>query len=136
SSGNKIFSGCVIIYDAEQAWMSQFAVRGPLNETDMDHDLGFHPVGTQTRQTFGFRERRLWNFDLVEPGAEIQKQFRVEAGSDLARENEVVVLVMTDEERAKTDSLSLRISETADEKILRQLTLHLQPLFREAMFVD
>src|SRR6185369_2896381 len=63
-------------------------------------------------------------------------QFRVEAGSNLARENEVAVFVMTDEERAETDSLPLRIRETADEKILRQLALHLQPLFRAAMFVD
>ena len=43
---------------------------------------------------------------------------------------------MAHEQRAETDSLSLRIGETPDDEILRQLALHLQPLFRAPVFVD
>src|SRR4051794_8624801 len=45
-------------------------------------------------------------------------------------------MLMTDEQCAETNSLALRIGEAADNEILRQLTLHLQPLFRAAMLVD
>src|SRR5574339_682141 len=100
--------------------MTQLAVRGPLDKSDVDKDLRLHPVRTQTRQARGFRERRLWDLEFIEPGAETQKKLRIEACSYLAREDEVIVLLMTDEQRTETHSLPLRIGETADDKVLRQ----------------
>ena len=74
---------------AQQSWVAQFAVASPLNEADLHDDLWLHPVGAQTRQANGFGERWFRYFDLIELGAEIEEHFRVEAGADLAGEDEI-----------------------------------------------
>jgi hypothetical protein len=76
--------------------MTQLTVPGPLNEANVDHYLRFDKMHTQTRQTFGLGEWRFRDFQSVESGAKIQKEFRIEAGSDLACENELIIFVITD----------------------------------------
>ena len=108
--------------------MTQFAMRGPLDETDLDHDLRLNPVRAQTRQAGPFCERRFRNLELVQLRAQIEQQFGIESGSDSAGENEITVFVMTDEKRTESNALALRIRKTTDDKLRRQLALHLQPL--------
>jgi hypothetical protein len=119
----------VIIFDyAEETRVAEFTVCGPLDETDVDRDLWFDPVRAQSRQAFGFGECWFGNFELVQLRAQIEQQFSVESSSDLSRENEIAVFVITNQQRAQADPLTLRICKTTDKKVLRQLALHLQPL--------
>ena len=75
------------------------------------------------------------DFDGVEALSQIQQQLRVEAGADLAGEDEVAAFVVADEQRAEPDARALRIGEPADDELLRRLAFHLQPVFRAAMLV-
>src|SRR4029453_18635873 len=66
----------------------------------------------------------------------IQEELRIESGADLAGEDEVVLLVVTDEERAEADAAALRVREPADDELLRRLAFHLQPVRRAAVLVS
>ena len=121
--------------DAEQPRMAQLAVHRPLDERDLHDDLGPHPVRAQARQPDGLGERRLRDLERVQPRAQIEQQLRVEAGADLAGEDEVVPLEVADEQRAQADARALRIGEPADHELLRRLALHLQPVRRAAVLV-
>ena len=77
----------------------------------------------------------LRDLERVEPRAQLEQQLRVEAGADLAGEDEVVAVVVADEQRAEADARALRIGEAADDELLRRLALHLQPVRRAAMLV-
>jgi hypothetical protein len=52
--------------------VAEFVVFGPLDETDLYHDLGTDPVGAQAITNFAsreancFRKRRLINLDPIE----------------------------------------------------------------------
>src|SRR5262245_3412266 len=109
--------------------MAQLAVDGPLDEGDLHHDLGTHPVRAQARQPGRFRERRLRDLDAIEPRAQIEQQLRVEARADFAGEHEIVWLALRlalrapralsrgeipDEQRTEPDARALRIGEAAD----------------------
>ncbi len=94
-------------------------MRGPLDEPDLDHNLRLHPMRPQTWQTNGLCERRFRNFHFVELLAEFEQQLRVEPGSDLSSEDKLVIFVMSNEQRAKTNTFPLWIGETTDYEILR-----------------
>ena len=49
----------------------------------------------------------------------VEQQLRVEAGADLAGEDEVVALEIADEQRAQADPAALRVGEPADHELLR-----------------
>jgi hypothetical protein len=55
----------------------------------------------QPRQPDGARERRRRDFQLVESRAQVEQQPGVEAGADLAREHEIVAVVVANEQRAE-----------------------------------
>src|SRR4030095_5440143 len=113
----------------------QFAVAGPLGEGDLNDDRRLDPVRPQTRQADRLRERRRVERDRVEPGAQVEEQFRVEARADLAREDEVVSLEEADQQCAEPNAASLRIGEAADHELLARLALHLQPVRRPPVLV-
>ena len=115
--------------------MAQLAVHGPLDECDLHDDLGPHPVRAQARQSRGLRERRLRDLESVEPGTQVEQQLGVEAGADLAGKDEVVAVEVADKQRAETDAAALRIGEAADNKLLRGLALHLEPVRRPPVLV-
>ena len=60
--------------------------------------------------------------------AEVQQQLRVEAGADLPGEHELVVLEIPDEQCTQPDAAALRVSESADDELLGELALHLEPV--------
>src|SRR5690349_3766632 len=122
--------------DAEQPRMTKLPMAGPLNESDLDDDLGADPMRAETRQADGFGEGRLRYFERVELLAKLTQQLRVEAGADPARENEIIAVVIADQQGAEADALSLWIGETTDDELLGQLALHLQPTSRPALFID
>ena len=76
--------------DAEKSRVAEFAVAGPLNEANLDDDLGTNPVGAETWEADGFGEKRLRSFETVELFAELKQQFSVEARADLAGIDEVI----------------------------------------------
>src|SRR6185369_2255928 len=126
----------IIVDYIEQTRVTKFAMCGPFDKTDFDDDLRFDPVRAQSRETDGFGERRFRNLEVVQLCAQIKQQLRIKTGANPARKNELAVFIMTDEQRAESNTLALRISKTADDKVVRQLALHFQPLFRAAMLVD
>src|SRR2546429_4943413 len=115
--------------------MTKLAVNRPFDEGDLHDDLGLHPMRAQPRQPGPSREGRPGDLDRVEPRAQLQQQLRVESGANLPREYEIVVLEISDEQRAEADPLALGIGEAADHELLRRLALHLQPVRRAAVLV-
>src|SRR5687768_18383156 len=105
--------------------MPQLPVPGPLDEADFDHDLRTDPVSPQPRQALRPGEHGLRDLELVEARPQTQEQLRIEAGANLSRKDEVVVLVESDQQRAEPDAAALRIGETADHQLLLDLALHL-----------
>ena len=71
--------------------MTKLVVLGPLDEADLDDDLRTDPVSAQTRQTDRFGKGRLRYFERVELLAELKQQLSIEAGADLAGENELIL---------------------------------------------
>src|SRR5436190_7635669 len=114
--------------------MTEFAVRGPLDERDLDDELGTHPVGAPG-QSGAFRERRLRDLDAIEPCAELAQEPRVESGADLAGKHDIVAGEVANQQRAETDAAALRVGEPADDQLLRRLAFHLQPVRRAAVLV-
>src|SRR5688572_16677027 len=115
--------------------MPQLAVYGPFRERDLHDDFGLDPMGSDLRQPYGLGERRGRLLDPIEPLTQVEEQGVVEAGSDLAGEDEVVRFEIPDEQRAEADARALRIGEPADDQFLRRLALHFEPVLRTAMFV-
>src|SRR5690348_2912501 len=99
--------------------MPQLAVRRPLDEADLDDDFGAHPVRAQARQPGTARERRRRSLERVEPGAERDQLPGIEAGADATGEHEVLVLEVSDEQRAEPDAAPLRVGEAAHDELLR-----------------
>src|SRR5690242_8595384 len=116
--------------------MAKLAVAGPLEKGDLHDDLGTDPVRAQSRQSHGFGEWRLRDFDGIETLAQLQQQLRVETRSDLAGEDKIFLLEIADEQGAETDASSLGIRETADDQLLRSLALHFEPVGRTAVLVE
>src|SRR5262249_49685942 len=87
-------------------------------------------------QAFGFRKRRFRDLEFVQPGTKIQQQLRVEAGSDLAREHEIVCVVIPHQKCAKSDAAALRICESANDEFLSRLAFHLEPMRRASMLIQ
>src|SRR4051812_17856274 len=102
--------------DAEQPRVPQLAVYRPLDEADLHDQFRTYPVRTQARQPRRLREGRRRQLDRVEPRAQIEEQPGVEAGADLSRKEELVVVVVADEQRAQTGTRSSRIREAADDE--------------------
>jgi hypothetical protein len=71
-------------------------------------------VCTQAWQTDCLCDWRLLYFEFVQLRAQIEQQLCIESGSDLPREDEVVVFVIPNQQRAKSYSLALRIRETTE----------------------
>src|SRR5215470_3708249 len=115
--------------------MAQLAMCRPFDERNLHHDFGSHPVCTNARQSFGPRERRVWDLELVQPSTKLQQQFRVEARADFAGEDEIIPIKVAYQQRAETDTAALRIRESADDEFLSGLALHLQPMRRAAVLV-
>src|SRR6185369_1780579 len=91
---------CLVEPDTEKARMAQLVVAGPLEESDLHNDLRSHPVRAYAWQTFPLRERRARNLERVQAIAQLEQQLRVEACSDFAREHEVIVLEVADQQCA------------------------------------
>src|SRR6476620_3893233 len=133
SSGKSTFSGWVITprspflrhvasvlvrTKAEQTRVTQLAVHSPLDEGNLDDDLGAHPVCAQAWKADGLREWRFGHLEGVESGAEVQQQLRVEPRADLPGEHELVVFEISDEQCTQTYSAALGIRESADDELL------------------
>src|SRR5678815_5968415 len=64
---------CVLVCaHAEQARVAQLSMHRPFDETNLDDNLWFDPMGPNTRQSNTLCKRRLGNFDLVELLAELE----------------------------------------------------------------
>jgi hypothetical protein len=87
--------------------MTQLAVSRPFNETDLHDDLGMHPMRAHSRQPDGFGKWRFSYFDRVKAGTQLQQQLVVEAGSDLSREDQVIIFRST--RRAKLRDRRVRL---------------------------
>jgi hypothetical protein len=91
------FAGCLVLADAEKPAVPQFSVDGPLDECDLDDELRTNPVRPDTRQAGRFREWTGGDFDGVHARAQIQQLLRIESGSHLTREYEVVAFKVAEQ---------------------------------------
>src|SRR5262245_46846775 len=98
--------------------MPQFAVRCPLDEADLNHDFGTRPVHAKLGQPRRLGERRSRYFERVESTSKIQQQFGVEAGAELAGEDEIILIEVPDQQGTEADAGTLRIGESADNQLL------------------
>src|SRR5262245_23508936 len=110
-----------------QSWVSQFAVRRPLDKSNLHDNLRTCPM-RPPRQSLTFGERRFRDFEFVEAGAKIQEKLRIEAGADLSGEHKVVAVKITYKQRTEAHTTALRIGESTDDEFLRGLAFHLQPI--------
>src|SRR3982750_855470 len=110
--------------------MAELSVYGPFDESHGDDDFWTHPVRAQPRQPARLRERRFRNLDCVEAAPQIEQQLRVEAGANLTCECELSIVVVAHQQRPQPNAGSLRIGESADDEVVFELALHLQPALR------
>ncbi len=108
--------------------MSQLRVHGPFEERDAHDDLRPHPVRANARQPRRLCERCFLELHSVEAGAKLRQQSRIESGADLSGEDEVVSLEVADEQRPEPHASALPVGEAAHNKVLRELTLHFEPV--------
>src|SRR5262249_10120423 len=106
---------------------AQLAVPRPLDERHLHDDLRSHPVPPATRQAVAAREGAGRLLQRVEALAQLEQQTCVEAGADLAREDEVGAGEEADQQRAQADETALRLREAADDQLLAGFALHLEP---------
>src|SRR5215216_5303026 len=99
--------------------MTKLPVHGPFDKPNLHLDLRLYPVCSHTRQTNRTRERWFLDLECVELRAQIQQQLRVESSPNLSSKNQIVIFEITNEQRAQTNSLALRIRKPTHEKILR-----------------
>jgi hypothetical protein len=78
------FTRRLVVTEGEKSRVAELAVLRPLDEADLNDDLGTDPVGAQAREADGFGEGWFWNLEFVELGAEIEQQLCVKAGANLA----------------------------------------------------
>src|SRR6476661_7254961 len=102
----------------------ELALRRPLDEGNLDDDLGTHPVRPNARQSDGLCKRGGWDLERIEPCAKIEQQPGVKARTDLSGEDEVFLFEVADEQRAQTDARALRIGKPSYHELLRGLALH------------
>src|SRR5688500_9136409 len=95
----------------------------PLDEGNLDDDLRPHPVRANPGQPDRFRERCRGNLQRVEALAEVEQKPGIEARADLARKDEVVIVVVADEQGAEALASALWIGKAADDELLRRLAL-------------
>src|SRR5262245_35442719 len=108
--------------------MTQLAVPGPLDESDLNHDLRLDPVSADFRDSGSFGEGGFRDLERVPPGPQLLQESGIEAGSDLPREDEIVLVEVAEEQRAQSGTRALRIGKAADHELLRRLAFHLQPV--------
>ena len=89
---------------AEQTRVTQLAVDGPLDERDLDDDLAAAPSARAAAAALRLVNGGCRISSAIERRAQSQQQLRVEAGADLAREDEVVAVEVADQQRAETDA--------------------------------
>src|SRR6266545_7853283 len=116
--------------------MAKLAMYGPFNEGDLHDDFRPDPVRSHAWQAQAPGERRFRDLERVESCAELEQQLPVEARADFAREDELILLEIADEQRAEADARTPRVGEPADHELLRSLAFHLEPLQRAALLVD
>src|SRR5690349_14228852 len=110
--------------------MTKLVVLRPFHESDLHDDRRLDPMRAQARQSFRNGERRLVDLDQIQLLTQVEQQLSIESSADLSRENEIILVVITDEQRAESDARALRIGEAADDELLRRFDLHLEPELR------
>ena len=121
-------AGVFVLTHTEQPRVPKLVVIRPLNEADLHDDLGLDPMGAQAREADCFSKRRLFDCDLIELASQVEQKVCIKAGADLAGEDEIIAVVITNQQSAQADSFALGIGEAADYEFLGQLAFHLQPV--------
>src|SRR5262245_14864583 len=116
--------------------MAQLSMHRPFDECDLHDDFRTCPVSAQSRESFRLRERCGRDFHRVQARTQFEEEPGIKAGADLAREYEVFIFEVANQQRAQANARALRIRETANHELLRSLALHLEPVRRAAMLVS
>src|SRR6266567_5368098 len=106
--------------------MAQFAVDCPLRKADFGHELRSNPMCTLLFDRLG--KGRTLALERPQSLAELDQGARVVARANFAGVAKLAVSVITDQQRAKSDSTATRIRESPDDELLLVDALELQPV--------
>ncbi len=121
-------TGGLVVSQAEEAWVAQAIVAGPLGEADLGDELRRDPGHIAFTDRPGIVERGVVGAQLAHPPGELTERRLVEPGPDLARVPQALAVEVPDKQRAKFDPRSARRRVAADHKLLPVLALELEPV--------
>src|SRR5262245_12372014 len=120
--------GILVLAQPFKARLAKLVVLRPFAVGDLGDEIWFdkmHALGT-TGVVF---ERVPLDLELTEPISQIDQHLRIEAGSNFARIVKIlaVLVVITDEQSAESESRTLRIGKSADDEFLSAGAFDLEP---------
>src|SRR3954451_6239409 len=123
-------AGAFVLAQPEEARLEHPAGGGPLREADLRDELRADPVHPRGARLDRLVERRRWNLQRLEPRAQRHERRRVDPRAHLARVAQRARLVVADQQRAEAEAGALRFGEAADDDLLLQDALELEPVAR------
>src|SRR4051794_13766926 len=120
----------LVVAQATEGRVAQLAVAGPLAEAHLGDQLRLHPAGLARQLADRIGEGGLRLLELAQLRAEIAQCLLVETGADLARVEQLALLVVADQQRPELGAGALRSGETADHHLLLVGALELEPVAR------
>src|SRR2546425_5586540 len=117
--------GFLVVTKTEKGRLAELAVRRPLGEGDLGHELRADPGGACLP---GRRaERRLVGLKGAHPGGQIRQRLFGKSGADLADVPEGRTVEEADEQRPEVLAVAGGRGETADDELRLLAALHLEP---------
>ena len=107
--------------------MAQQAVRRPLGEGDLRHELGLDPVRIAGDGARDVDERARLAPQLSKLRAEVVERGAVEAGADAAAIVQLAVLELAEQQRGERAALLVGDAVAADDELVAAEAFDLQP---------
>ena len=123
------FARLLVVANAEEDWLTQPTVGGPLVELHFDDNLRAHPVCLLVR-AHRCRERRGFPSEATQPPRHGRETLTSEAAARVADVHEVIAVEMAEEEGAEVFASVARFRVAPDDELLAELDLELEPVAR------
>src|SRR6478672_13578632 len=111
------------------------AIRRPLSEPHLCHELRSHPVHTLHRDPLGIAQRRRRSLQTAETSAQPLQLALVEPRAHLPAEPEITILVVTDEQRPQPRACPTGFGPPDHDELLLVAALELEPVLRPSVRV-
>jgi hypothetical protein len=125
----------LVLAQAKEPGMAQFACSGPLAEGDLSDEFWFHPMHIASWQPI-VSEGASRYLQLCKRATKPLQRVLIEPGPDLACVNELAPAIETRQQGSETNAASSRIRLAANDKLLLFLTLEFEPVARSSGHVN